>query len=154
MWYKVDIKKLGILMLPTFLRRPIVIACIKVVVYPIEKIYDDWSRLRNENLYTLQHTGQICYLRKVLNDKLDPTKRRIYIGDGNKFRRQYIYTPVENKPRYLGKIILHQSIDYADTGADFIVYAPKEITNNEIHQLRALIELFKLGGKRYRIIAI
>lgn len=154
MWYKLNVKKLGVLLLPTFLRKPIVLAYLEVVLHPIAKIYDKWIMLRTQNLYNLAHNGQICYFRKALNDTLDPSERRIYIDDGNKFRRQYIYTPVENKTRYLGKMNLYQSTDYADTGVDFIVFSPLEIIINQIHELTALIEFYKLAGKRYKIVSI
>lgn len=154
MWYNLNVKKLGILLLPTFLRKPIPIAYLDVLLHPLSKIYDRWLIFREENLYKMQHNGQLCYLRKALNDKLDPSERRIYIGDGNKFLRQYIYTSGENKTRYLGKITLFQSLDYADTGADFIVFAPQEIIDSEIDQLKALIDFYKSAGKRYKIESI
>lgn len=154
MWYKLNVKKLGILLLPTFLRKPIVRAYLDVLLHPVSQLYDRWVNFRDDNLFKLEHNGQVCYLRKALNDTLDPSERRIYIGDGNRFLRQYIYTPGENKPRYLGKIPLYQSSDYADTGADFIVFAPIEIIDTEINQLKALIDFYKSGGKRYKIESI
>lgn len=101
MWYKVDIKKLGVLFLPTFLRKPILLAYLEIVLHPISKIYDRWSVSRINNIYNLEHTGQVCYLRKALNDALDPGLRRIYIDNGNRFERRYIYTPAENETRFL-----------------------------------------------------
>jgi hypothetical protein len=126
MWYKVDFKKLAILMLPTFLRKPIVVAYLQSLLVPIDSVYYNWSVFRNDNIYKMQHNGQICYLRKALNDKFDPSLRRIYIGNGNRYERQYLYTTPEDRPRYLGTMYLHQNLDYADTGLDFIVYVPQD----------------------------
>ncbi|WP_271783861.1 hypothetical protein [Aquimarina algiphila] len=154
MWYSLDVKKLGKLLLPTFLRKPLIKGYLDAMLHPLSKLYQRWLTLREDNLYTMAHNGQVCYMRKALNDTLDPSERRIYIDDGNKFVREYIYTPGENKTRYLGKISLFQSLDYADTGADFIVFAPIETINNQIDQLKALIEFYKLGGKRYKIESI
>lgn len=151
MWYKVDFNRLAVLLLPTFLRKPILMGYLQALLAPIDSLYYSWSIFRNDNLYKVQHTGQICYLRKVLNDKLDVSQRRIYIGDGNRFKRQYLYTTGENKPKYLGTLFLHQNSDYADTGVDFIVFAPQEIINTLPYELKALIEFYKAGGKRYKI---
>jgi hypothetical protein len=154
MWYKVDYNRLAVLMLPTFLRKPILVGYVQSLLVPIDKLYYKWSIFRNENLYKVQHNGQICKLRKALNDRFDPSERRIYIGDGNRFERQYLYTTGENKPRYLGTMFLYQNSDYADTGVDFIVYAPQEIIGESPYELKAQIEFYKAGGKRYKIEAI
>jgi hypothetical protein len=151
MWYKVDFKKLAILMLPTFLRKPIVVAYLQSLLVPIDSVYYNWSVFRNDNIYKMQHNGQICYLRKALNDKFDPSLRRIYIGNGNRYERQYLYTTPEDRPRYLGTMYLHQNLDYADTGLDFIVYVPQEIIDESPFALKALIDFYKAGGKRYKI---
>jgi hypothetical protein len=154
MWYKVDYNRLAVLLLPTFLRKPILVAYLQSLLVPIDSLYYKWSLFRNDNLYKVQHTGQICYLRKVLNDKMDGSQRRIYIGNGNRHERQYLYTTGENRPRYLGTMFLWQNSDYADTGVDFIVYAPQEIINTSPYELKALIDFYKAGGKRYKIEAI
>jgi hypothetical protein len=154
MWYKIDYNRLAILDLPTFLRKPIQVAFLQSLLVPIDSLYYKWSLFRNENLYKVHHNGQICYLRKVLNDKLDSSLRRIYIGDGNSHKRQYLYTTAENRPKYLGTMFLWQNSDYADTGVDFIVYAPIEIINTSPYELKALIDFYKMGGKRYKIEAI
>jgi hypothetical protein len=154
MWYKIDYKRLVVLLLLTFMREPIMVSYLWALISPIDSLYYKWSLFRNDNLYKLEHTGQICYLRKVLNDRFDVSERRIYIGDGNRYERQYLYTTAENRPRYLGTMYLHQNSDYADTGVDFIVYAPIEIINTSPYELKALIDFYKMGGKRYKIEAI
>lgn len=151
MWYSVDFKKLAILMLPTFLRKPIVVAYLQSLLVPIDSVYYNWSVFRNDNIYKMNHNGQICYLRKALNDKFDPQLRRIYIGNGNRYERQYLYTTPEDRSRFLGTMYLHQNLDYADTGLDFIVYVPQEIIDESPFALKALIDFYKAGGKRYKI---
>ncbi|MDO4230226.1 MAG: hypothetical protein Q4C98_10455, partial [Capnocytophaga sp.] len=108
------------------------------------------------------HNGQVCYLRKLLNDNFDNEKRRIRILDGNKFGRKYIYTRGENKLVYLGKMYLRQRNDYADIGVDFIVVLPQEVANlhrtaqngiERFYNIEAFIDFYKLAGKRYKITA-
>lgn len=151
MWYKINYSRLVVQVLPSFMRRPKFIAYLSSIIASIDTIYYKWTLFREDNLYKVRHTGQVCYLRKVLNDKLDPSKRRIYIGPGNRYERQYLYTTPENRPRYIGTLFLNRNSDYADTGVDFIVYAPKEIINSAPYELKALIDFYKLGGKRYKI---
>lgn len=154
MWYNIDYKKLAVLMLPNFLRKPVLVAFIQSLLTPIANLHDEWLQKRLTNLYKLQHTGQVCFLRKVLNDRFDPQLRRIIIGDGNQFKRKYIYTHAENKPRFLGRLFLHLRTDYTDTGVDFIVFVPASIVANQPYEIEALINFYKEGVKRYKIVKI
>ncbi len=151
MWYKIKYNILVIQLLPTFLRKRVMIDYLTVMVSPINKLYNEWYQLRLDNLYKIAHTGQVCYLRKVLNDMFDQSLRRIYIGDGAKYKRDYIYTPAEQKPQYLGKIYLHPASDYDDTGVDFIIYVPAELLDDNNYELIALVNYYKEGVKRFKI---
>ncbi|PWA10982.1 hypothetical protein DB891_03885 [Flavobacterium laiguense] len=151
MWYDVDYKRLGILILPTFLRKPILVSWVHVLLMPISNLHYTWKQKRLADWYKLNHTGQVCFLRKVLNDTLDVADRRIYIDEGNSFPRKYIYTRAENKPVFLGKMHIYQNSEYTNTGVDFIVFAPVDIINTRIHELNALITFYKLASKRYKI---
>jgi hypothetical protein len=51
-------------------------------------------------------------------------------------------------------MFIYQNDEYTNTGADFTVFVPAEIVNTKIHELRALIEFYKLASKRYKIQAI
>lgn len=154
MWYDLNYRKLVMLLLPTFLRKPIIAALTQAMVEPIGDLHYQWKQKRLSNIYKLVHTGQRCYLRKALNDALDPDLRRIYLTKGDSFPRKYIYTRAEERPVFLGKIFIYQNAEYINTGVDFIVFAPLEIINNRIHELKALVEFYKLESKRYKIQAI
>jgi hypothetical protein len=121
---------------------------------PLITVYDDWLKKRDFDYYRLINTGQVCKLRKVLNDNLDSSLRRITIGEGNAFPREYIYTELEEKPKYLGKFYIKSQNEYQNTGVDFIVFVPQDIINNNIYQLRYLLNFYKLAGKRYIITGI
>jgi hypothetical protein len=151
MWYSINYNRLVILLLPTFLRKPIIAAFLQSMVLPISNLHYQWLQKRERDWYKINHTGQVCKLRKVLNDALDPTLRRIYIDDGNSFPRKYIYTRAEEKPVFLGTMFIYQNSEYTNTGADFFVYVPQEIINTKIHELNALIVFYKLASKRYKI---
>jgi hypothetical protein len=151
MWHKVDWKFLAVDFTPIEWRTTILVGYVIALLDPIITIYNSWLKLRAKNLYKLEHTGQVCYLRKSLNDSFDPSLRRIYIGNGRKYNREYIYTRAEAKPRFLGTIYLRSRLDYADTGVSFIVYAPTSIVDAKLDELKAHINYYKEGVKKYKI---
>ena len=155
MWYSVDYRRLALLLTPTFLRKPVLNAVLYALIKPIETLHFIWSRFREDNIYKLEKTGQVCYLRGALNDVFDPDLRRIYIdGSGGNAEKTFIYTPAENQTKYLGTLYLRASLEFADNGADFLVFVPSGIVASQSFELRALIDFYKLAGKRYLIIEI
>ena len=104
MWYKVDFDKLILLLLPTFLRKPVLFGYVRALNAPIASLHYKWSIMRNDNLKKLSYNCQRCYLRGVLNDKFDPTARQITIGSTLNLEQDYIYTPAENLDVYLGTL--------------------------------------------------
>ena len=162
MWYKIEYNKLVVLLLPTFLRKPSIAGYLRALVLPIDQIYYSWSNWRKENIYKLEHTGQVCSLRGSLNDKFDPTARRIYIGDGQMNPTTYVHTEAEEQELFTNTqsesnsetMYVYTESETADTGLDFIVYVPLSIVNAELYGLQAHIEFYKAGGKRYTIISI
>ncbi|HHT9079636.1 TPA: hypothetical protein ACT5CJ_002426, partial [Flavobacterium psychrophilum] len=142
---------MGIGFLPINLRQPKNIAYVLALLEPVEWLYYQWLQKRDFDWYRLKHTGQVCKLRKVLNDNLDKSLRRIYIAQGTAFPRKYIYTKAENKPKYLGTYFIKSQDEYENTGVDFIVFVPTEIKTASIDQLKYLLNYYKLAGKRYKI---
>ena len=151
MLFDINFKKIGIGFLPIDLRQPKNIAYVLALLEPVEWLYYKWLQKRDFDWYRLKHTGQVCKLRKVLNDNLDPSLRRIYIGEGTAFPREYIYTQAENKPKFLGTFYIKSQNEYENTGVDFIVFVPQEIINSTISELKYLLKYYKLAGKRYMI---
>ena len=160
MWYKLDFDKLAILLLPTFLRKPRLAAYLQALITPINNLYYTWYNWRIDNIYKLERTGQICSLRGSLNDKFDPIERRIYIGDGQIYDTTYIFTEAEEQDVWLDTeteadtLWLRTEAETADTGFDFIVYVPEALFKTQIHALKAHIDFYRAGGKRYNIFTI
>lgn len=152
MWWNINFQRLSILLLPTFLRSDLMKAWMYLQLQLIENIHYEWKQFRTANIYKLAHNSQKCYLRGALNDRFDNQLRRIRIDDGNSFKRQYIYTDAEEKPRYLGTLFLYDDSDYADTGVDFIVIVPADLQYS-VFEMKALIDFYRLASKRYKIIA-
>lgn len=162
MWFEIDWNILALDNILPALRKPRFSALCQIVLKPLNSLYYSWYNWRIDNLYKLEHTGQICSLRGSLNDKFDPVDRRIYIGDGQTNPTTYIYTEAEAQDVYTnteaegkdGTMYVYTEAETADTGLDFIVYVPFVILNREIHALKAHIEFYKQGGIRYAIIGI
>ncbi|CAA0228305.1 hypothetical protein [Tenacibaculum maritimum] len=154
MWYNIDFNKWAILLLPTNLRKPRLISYLKSMLTGVVALHYEFLQKRAEDEFFLNHNGQVVYLRKALNDKFDNTLRRIQLGSGNQYQRQYIYTRAEQKPVYLGKMYLRDKTDYADTGVDYIVYVPSSIIQLQKVRLETIINYFNKASKKYKIVAI
>jgi len=158
MWFNIDYNKLVVLLLPTFLRKPKLVGYLRALIMPLDTIYYKWYNWRIDNIYKLEHTGQICYLRASLNDKFDAIERRIYITDGLEYDTFYIYTEAEDRTIWVHTesenkpIYLRTEAETADTGLDFLVYVPVEIYKKRKDALTAHIEFYRVAGKRYKII--
>lgn len=148
--YNLNIDKLLVLLTPTFLRKPKLVAWLRTLATPLHKLLYDFQLSSQADLYKLSHNSQVCYLRKALNDEFDDEQRRIRIEDGKQKQRLYIYPRSANKPLYLGKVFLYQRGDYIDGGVDFIVVLPKDLTYDK-YKLEALVNFYKLAGKRWQI---
>lgn len=157
MWYKIDWDRLILLLLPTFLRKPVLFGFVKSLLAPVSKLHYKWSlTVRDENLEKLSYNGQRCYLRKVLNDKWDGDDdlRRIYIGDTQNTVQTYLYTSAENLQVYLGTMFLENEFNYAGTSVDFLVYVPQSILDLKENEIIAAVNFYKLAGKQYNIIGL
>ncbi len=154
MWYKVDFDRLVLLLLPTFLRKPVLFGCVRALITPIASLHYKWLRMRDENLTKLSYNSQRCYLRKALNDKYDPELRRITIDGTLDTTQDYIYTPAENLDVYLGIMYLEQDFNYSNSTVDFLVNVPGQVLNDKINEITATINFYKLAGKSYKLLAI
>lgn len=148
--YNLHIDKLLMLLIPTFLRKSKFVAWLRVLTTPLNKLLDVFKKEREKDLYNLTHNSQVCYLRKVLNDEFDPQLRRIKIEDGKRNTRLYIYQRRAKRPVYLGKVFLYQRDNYIDGGVDFVVVLPKNLHYDK-YKLKALVNFYKLAGKRWTI---
>ena len=79
--YDVNFKRLALLLLPTFWRRPLFAAMAYAAVSPLQYLHTRFILWKRESDYRLEHNGQVCYLRALLNDKFDPIDRRITITE-------------------------------------------------------------------------
>ena len=71
--YEIDYKKLAVLLTPTFLRKPVFTALVRVLMQPLATLHQTFRTKRNDHLFNLAHNGQVCRLKDALNslDGLD-----------------------------------------------------------------------------------
>ncbi len=158
MWYKVDFDRLILLLLPTFLRKPVLFSYLRALISPIggssQSVYYRWEKLRAANLKKLEYNSQKCYLRKALNDYHDKEQRRIYTTKVPQLTGNYLFQPEENLDFYLDTMWL--DLDYTEQGerVDFLVYVPAEILATKTNEIMATLEMYVLASKTYKLMTI
>ena len=154
--FKLNYKRLINMLLPHSLCSEKHRAWLNALIKPVRCLYIEFLTYRHLVNYRMEHTGQVVYLQKVLNDNFDSTKKRISISDGSKYDWVRIFRTDEKKPKYLKKLHLYDHLTYGDTGADFLVHIPKDISvwedNGLMAKCRSLLNYYKLAGKRYKLI--
>ncbi|MDR3287051.1 MAG: hypothetical protein LBT27_06385 [Prevotellaceae bacterium] len=155
MKYVVEYKKLVLQLLPTFLRKPFVCAFMYSTVQPVMSVKFAFDDYRTATNYRLNHNGQVCYLRAVLNDYFDPILRRITIGDAeNNLETMIIYLrETENfkiVPKRPSALILNKRGFGGVNSFDFTINVPAELMQ-ENDRITAITNIYKLASKRYSI---
>lgn len=150
MWYKLNAQTLILQAWVSFLRKPIAGSFLSLISDEISDLNNTFNINRTANITKITHNSQVCKLRKILNDTFDD-QRRITIVDGVLKKPKYIYTDAEQKPKWLGEMVIYSSEETEGNGIDFTVIIPGELKNYQI-EIKALIDFYKLAGKRYKIV--
>lgn len=147
-------------LLPPVLRGEKLQAIVKALIKPLQTLNDEFVIYINDTFYLISFTGQVIYLEKVLNDLYDSSLRRIYIQNGTLLGLPpYIYNVVENRERYIyrknetnpNQLYLRNIQEYTSSN-DFIVFVPSGINTPQLEtQIKAIVNRYKLAGKRYSI---
>lgn len=154
--YDISLKKLAMLVTPTFLRKPVLSAFLFASISPVQHLQQLFSNYRIDTMYLLKHNGQICYLRAMLNDYFDPVLRRITITENSG-----IGEPVTLYKREVGRFFMIKMRDAARTkiyrrgygsvgGLDFWVNVPTDVEFSD-ERIRAMVNMYKLVSKRFNI---
>lgn len=170
-----DLTDICIGLLPVCLRRPVVCAVLRCAVSALQQQHDTIHTTHcgtpRGTYYRLAHTGQVCSLESLLNDRFDPERRRIVIGTGEGNSRWYIYreddisetggtlylrttlwadadadTDPERRPTPL--YFDEDYVDATSADTDFIVSAPDDIRTLEA-AIRASIDDMRIAGTVY-----
>lgn len=157
--YEVNFKRLALLMLPTFWRKPILGAITYAMVSPLCYLHTRFILFRRESIYRLTHNGQVCYLRAVLNDTFDPIERRITVTEDadsmgilmlrNREEDKAILLPARETGRAI--IVNRRGFDGIN-GFDFWINIPLVLLETvDVTRLKAIVGTYKLASKRFSI---
>lgn len=154
MWYKLNFVSLIFQTLLRALRKRGTFGILRAMLFPAELLHNDWYNFRLDNIRTLSYNCQVCYLEAALNDRFDPSLRRIVIVDTEYVQQDYIYTLSENTPVYLGTMYLETAFNYSGSNVDFLVKAPANIVDQYYHEIKGLVDFYRLAGKQFNIITL
>lgn len=156
--YDVNFKRLALLLLPTFLRRPLMASVLYASVTPLGHIHTKFMQFRRDTNYRLTHNGQVCYLRAILNDTFDLEQRRITITDTSQnVGALLVYQRDEDRAirvpyRNTGRVLLVNRRGFGGVSQfDFVVNVPLELLGLDEARLRAVVNTYKLVSKRFAI---
>lgn len=157
-WVTVDFYKLIQLLLPTFLRKQKQTVLLNIFIKPLDNLY-------KETLYKMQHNCTVMSLEKVLNEYFQTPgyeatnhelTKKVKIIDEKYEPDNYIYLEKEFRPSVdhdnadlwldVDDIYLENEIEYFH----FVVLIPSTYVF-VTEKVRAIIDYYKLAGKKYRI---
>ena len=149
-------KRFVVSLLPVKLRTGSVYSLISAMVSGVVHIYNTLLSYNSNVTYKLAHTSQVWSIEDALNDRFDPQLRRIYIQDAGGevvtlIHRRSDEEPVMIQPRTDPALLIHNRSAYDGGNFDFIVKTPYTYSQGDIYAMRALVDYYKLAGKRYDI---
>lgn len=151
-WYRL----IKMLVLPA-VNRPTVLAFLNAFMAPVRSNYAGFLQFKSESDYRVQHTGQVCYLQKLLNDKFDPALRRIKVENAVPKVPLWVYYPEDDKPVFVYNetdhpVFVYNPEDYY-TEYDFKVKVPAGLASMA-NQMMAQINYYKIFSKNYQIVEL
>jgi hypothetical protein len=149
--FQIDMDRLALLLLPTFVRTVTVYVAVRAMLQPIATLLDKFNKNRESNLYNIGHNGQECKLRAMLNDVFDPVQRRITIEDTDRYEFTFVYREAADRPVWLNTVEVASEGYTSFIATDFTVTVPQGIPRSVRPQMISLINYYKLTGIRYSI---
>lgn len=159
---RIDYRKLVILLLPTFLRQPVLMAWIRAMVYPLQQLHDRHQAARTQRLYELRHTSQICFIKDALNNEFGITDYAdgFEIEDINA-KGNWIWVYDENVERFYDEqhmlfeepTWIHDTSSILPPTSAFTVLVPKHIEIDETNdaRIRSVVNKYRLASRTFEI---
>ena len=155
--FDVNIYRLSVQLLPTFLRGKRICALLSVLTGPIGVLAAWLKEYRAAALDKSVITGQVAVLEYILNRQLYCDNGEIYIADGglkdnynniimNTVDGTYTVNETDKKDYYIPSVLTTE-----DKDCKFYVYVPQWFTDEQIGQVSAIVDFFKPAGNDYKI---
>ncbi len=157
--YQINYKKLVALLLPTVLRKSLIVVLLQCATTGVRMRHSDFTKERDKHLYRIRHTGQVCYLRAVLNDAFPDRTCDFQIEDSPS-TSEWVYAMSEIEfPYDQLKVTSEESEDRLQVWSEdyiliettpFCVKCPPEVFSNVdyMNRVRHLVNMYKLLSKR------
>ena len=149
--FDVDIRRLGLQLLPMCLRKPLMGALVYAVTQPAAAELKALLRYRRDVNEEMRRNGQTCNLRRMLNDLFDPKRRGITIIETTRS------TGVTLSLRADGKTLTTpQTLNSRGYGGssdlDFAVRLPSRLWGQvDERKLNSAVRRYKLAGMRFGV---
>ena len=161
-YYNTDYTLLAILLLPTFLRRKIIIALMAAMLKPLGLLHGQFVSYSDSLI--IRANNQVCYMQAMLNDEFDYYQRRIRVrvAPVGVVDSLLLWREEQDKPILLCSEGVAESTPFLlfrdgqiGTGtSDIEIVFPSSfhLSVSEEIQLKTLINRHKLASKKYRIV--
>ena len=159
---RIDYRKLVILLLPTFLRQPVLMAWLRAMVYPLQQLHDRHQAARTQRMYELQHTSQICFIKDALNKEFGITDYAtgfeiedinapgnwVWIYDENVERFDDEQHMLFEEPTWI-----HDTSSILPPTSAFTVLVPAHITIDETNdaRIRSIVNKYRLASRTFEL---
>jgi hypothetical protein len=167
MIFTVNFDKWVLAMLPTFMRRRVIFAFCRAMTAPIVKLHKQFVSARESHLFSLGHSGQVCYLRAALNETFgtggasgfdiidDSTNRGEWIYAKHEDMTNQLYAVDENLNNELeeGAIPEHATPVLGNEYQlnvplnSFVVLVPSILYYNQLDKVMAVVDKYRLPSK-------
>lgn len=158
----IDYRKLVILLLPTFLRQPVLMAWLRALAYPLQQLHDRHQAARTQRLYELRHTSQVCFIKDALNNEFGITDyaNGFEIEDINA-PGEWVWIYDENVDRFDDEqhmlfddpTFIHDKSAILPPTSAFFVLVPQSITIDETNEarIRSIVNKYRLASRTFEI---
>ena len=161
---KIDYNKLAVLLLPTFLRQPLLMSLARILMVPLQRLHDEHHAARDERMYQLRHTSQICHIKDALNREFAVGNHALTPDYAAGFEIEDInaigdwvmtydevpaFADVHTMTKDDDYLLVYDETIITQATQSFIVYVPKEIEfNTSLPKVRAIVEQYRLASRR------
>ena len=150
---RVDFIRWGLLLIPPIMRRPIQAHIIRCCVGEIKKVYDDFLIWKGSVSLRLSRNGQLNKLQGMLNALFFQDNNIIRIEEPEKLT-VLVFDRIANrsliiKGRAENSFVIPKRGDSCIDEYDFSVIVPTTTEETTIELITAMVQNYKLVGKRF-----
>lgn len=147
--FDVDIRRLGLQLLPMCLRKPLMGALVYAVTQPAAAELKALLQYRREVCEEMKRNGQTCNLQRMLNDTFDPIQRGITIIETDRSTGITLWLRAEGKTLTTPQTLNSRGYG-GSTDLDFAVRLPGRLKGVvDERKLCSMVRRYKLAGMRF-----